>query len=120
MVSVELGELATHVEAPYFEFVVIAFSTAITAFSFFYPTYFSRRQNMGRGLSELIRIFEADDSWRARRILILKYEKNLEPSEMDEFCHIDFSNLEARSKTLTREYMGIIEQGLGYANGVKT
>ena len=38
---------------------------------------------MGRGLSEVIRILEADDSWRARRILILKYEKKLETNEME-------------------------------------
>jgi len=38
---------------------------------------------MGRGLSEAIRILEANDSWRARRILILKYEKKLEPNEKD-------------------------------------
>jgi hypothetical protein len=38
---------------------------------------------MGRGLSEVIRILEADDSWRARRILVLKYEKKLEPNEKD-------------------------------------
>ena len=38
---------------------------------------------MGRGLTEAIRILEADDSWRARRILILKYEKKLEPSEIE-------------------------------------
>ncbi len=38
---------------------------------------------MGRGLSEIIRILEADDSWRARRILVLKYEKKLETNEME-------------------------------------
>jgi len=38
---------------------------------------------MGRGLSEAIRILEADDSWRARRILVLKYEKKLETNEME-------------------------------------
>jgi hypothetical protein len=38
---------------------------------------------MGRGLSEAIRILEANDSWKARRILILKYEKKLEPNEKD-------------------------------------
>ena len=83
MVGVELGPIAPYVADPAFHFVVIAFSTGITAFAFFYPVFFSRRQNMGRGLSEAIRILEADDSWRARRILILKYEKKLEPNEME-------------------------------------
>ena len=83
MVGVELGPLAPFAAEPSLYFVVIAISTGITAFAFFYPTYFSRRQNMGRGLSEAIRILEADDSWRARRILILKYEKKLETNEME-------------------------------------
>jgi len=83
LVGVELGPLAEYAEEPSLYFVVIAISTGITAFAFFYPTYFSRRQNMGRGLSEIIRILEADDSWRARRILVLKYEKKLETNEME-------------------------------------
>ncbi len=83
MVGVELGPLAPFAGDPSLYFVVIAISTGITAFAFFYPTYFSRRQNMGRGLSEAIRILEADDSWRARRVLILKYEKKLETNEME-------------------------------------
>jgi len=83
LVGVELGPLAPFAAEPSLYFVVIALSTGITAFAFFYPTYFSRRQNMGRGLSEAIRILEADDSWRARRVLILKYEKKLEPNEME-------------------------------------
>ena len=83
MGSIEVGPLAQFVEDPAFHFIVIAISTGITAFAFFYPTYFSRRQNMGRGLTEIIRILEADDSWRARRVLILKYEKRLEPNEME-------------------------------------
>jgi len=83
LVAVELGSLAEYAEEPSLYFVVIAISTGITAFAFFYPTYFSRRQNMGRGLSEIIRILEADDSWRARRILVLKYEKKLETNEME-------------------------------------
>jgi len=83
LVGVELGPLAPFAAEPSLYFVVIAISTGITAFAFFYPTYFSRRQNMGRGLSEAIRILEADDSWRARRVLILKYEKKLETNEME-------------------------------------
>ena len=83
MGSIEVGPLSQFVEDPAFHFIVIAFSMGITAFAFFYPTYFSRRQNMGRGLSEIIRILEADDSWRARRILVLKYEKKLETNEME-------------------------------------
>ncbi len=83
MVGVELGPLAPFAAEPSLYFVVIAISTGITAFAFFYPTYFSRRQNMGRGLSEAIRILEADDSWRARRILVLKYEKKFETNEME-------------------------------------
>jgi len=38
---------------------------------------------MGRGLNEAIRILEANDSWKARRTLVLKYEKKLEPNEKD-------------------------------------
>ena len=83
MGSIEVGPLSQFVEDPAFHFIVIAFSMGITAFAFFYPTYFSRRQNMGRGLSEIIRILEADDSWRARRVLVLKYEKKLETNEME-------------------------------------
>ena len=83
MVGVELGPLAPFAGEPSLYFVVIAISTGVTAFAFFYPTYFSRRQNMGRGLSEAIRILEADDSWRARRVLVLKYEKKLETNEKE-------------------------------------
>ena len=83
MVNYELGPLAPYVTDPEWQFVGMAIAMGLTAFAFFYPTYFSRRQNMGRGLSEAIRILEADDSWRARRILILKYEKKLEPNEKD-------------------------------------
>ena len=81
MVNLEVGPLATLVEDPSFQFVGMAIAMGVTAFAFFYPTYFSRKQNMGRGLSEAIRILEADDSWRARRTLVLKYEKKLEPNE---------------------------------------
>ena len=83
MVNLEVGPLATLVEDPAFQFVGMAIAMGVTAFAFFYPTYFSRKQNMGRGLSEAIRILEADDSWRARRTLVLKYEKKLEPNEKD-------------------------------------
>jgi len=83
LVNLEMGPLAPIIEDPAFEFVGIAIAVGVSAFAFFYPTYFSRKQNMGRGLSEAIRILEADDSWRARRILILKYEKKLEPNEKD-------------------------------------
>ena len=79
----EVGPLAPYVDDPATQFVGMAIAMGLTAFAFFYPTYFSRRQNMGRGLSEVIRILEADDSWRARRILILKYEKKLETNEME-------------------------------------
>ncbi len=83
MVNLELGPLASTATDPATQFVGMAIAMGLTAFAFFYPTYYSRRQNMGRGLSEAIRILEADDSWRARRILILKYEKKLEPNEKD-------------------------------------
>ncbi len=83
MVNLELGPLAPLAADPAFESIAIALAIGLTSFSFFYPTFFSRRQNMGRGLNEAIRILEADDSWRARRILILKYEKKLEPNEKD-------------------------------------
>jgi hypothetical protein len=83
LVNLEVGPLASLVEDPAFKFVGMAIAMGVTAFAFFYPTYFSRKQNMGRGLSEAIRILEADDSWRARRILVLKYEKKLEPNEKD-------------------------------------
>jgi len=83
LVNLEVGPLATLVEDPAFQFVGMAIAMGVTAFAFFYPTYFSRRQNMGRGLSEAIRILEANDSWRARRTLVLKYEKKLEPNEKD-------------------------------------
>jgi len=82
-VNLEVGPLAPLVDDPSMQFVGIAISLGLTAFAFFYPTYYSRRQNMGRGLSEIIRILEANDSWRARRILILKYEKKLEPNEKE-------------------------------------
>ncbi len=72
MVNLEVGPLATLVEDPSFQFVGMAIAMGLTAFAFFYPTYYSRRQNMGRVLSESIRILEAYDSWRARRILLLK------------------------------------------------
>lgn len=83
MVNLEVGPLASLVEDPAFKFVGMAIAMGVTAFAFFYPTYFSRKQNMGRGLSEAIRILEADDSWRARRILVLKYKKKFEPNEKD-------------------------------------
>jgi len=84
LVNFELGPLAPYVsDDPSLQFVGMAIAMGLTAFAFFYPTYFSRRQNMGRGLSEAIRILEADDSWRARRVLILKYEKKLETNEME-------------------------------------
>ena len=83
MVNLEVGPLASLVADPHMHFVGIGIAMGVTTFSFFYPTYFSRRQNMGRGLSEVIRILEADDSWRARRTLVLKYEKKLEPNEKD-------------------------------------
>jgi len=82
-VNLEVGPLAPLVDDPSMQFVGVAISLGLTAFAFFYPTYFSRRQNMGRGLNEAIRILETNDSWRARRILILKYEKKLEPNEKD-------------------------------------
>ncbi len=81
--NLEVGPLAPLVDDPSMQFVGVAISLGLTAFAFFYPTYFSRRQNMGRGLNEAIRILETNDSWRARRILILKYEKKLEPNEKD-------------------------------------
>jgi len=83
LVNLEVGPLAPIVDDPSMQFVGVAISLGLTAFAFFYPTYYSRRQNMGRGLSEAIRILEANDSWKARRILILKYEKKLEPNEKD-------------------------------------
>jgi hypothetical protein len=83
LVNLEVGPLASLVEDPAFKFVGMAIAMGVTAFAFFYPTYFSRKQNMGRGLSEVIRILEADDSWRARRSLVLKYEKKLELNEKD-------------------------------------
>jgi len=83
LVNLEVGPLATLVDDPAYQFVGMAVAMGVTAFAFFYPTYFSRKQNMGRGLSEVIRILEADDSWRARRTLVLKYEKKLEPNEKD-------------------------------------
>ncbi len=83
MVNLEVGPLATLVDDPSYQFVGMAIAMGVTAFAFFYPTYFSRRQNMGRGLSEAIRILEADDSWRARRILVLNYEKKFETNEME-------------------------------------
>jgi len=81
LVNYELGPLAPFVTDPEWQFVGMAVAMGLTAFAFFYPTYFSRRQNMGRGLSEAIRILETDDSWRARRILILKYHGKLVPNE---------------------------------------
>jgi len=78
-----MGPLAPIVEDPSTQIIGIAIAIGVTAFTFFYPTFYSRKQNMGRGLSEVIRILEADDSWRARRILVLKYEKKLEPKEKD-------------------------------------
>ncbi len=81
MVNYELGPLAPYVTDPEWQFVGMAIAMGLTAFAFFYPTYYSRRQNMGRGLSEAIRILEADHSWRARRILILKYDGKLVPNE---------------------------------------
>jgi len=78
-----MGPLAPIVEDPSTQIVGIAIAIGVTAFTFFYPTFYSRKQNMGRGLSEVIRILEADDSWRARRILTLKYEKKLEPKEKE-------------------------------------
>jgi len=82
LVNYELGPLAPYVsDDPSLQFVGMAIAMGLTAFAFFYPTYFSRRQNMGRGLSEAIRILETDDSWRARRILILKYDGKLVPNE---------------------------------------
>jgi len=83
LVNLELGPLASTATDPATQFVGMAIAMGVTAFAFFYPTFASRRQNMGRGLNEAIRILEADDSWRARRILILKYEKKLEPNEKD-------------------------------------
>ncbi|MCH6586083.1 MAG: hypothetical protein IH792_03515, partial [Thaumarchaeota archaeon] len=78
----ELGPLAPYVsDDPSLKFIGMAIAMGLTAFAFFYPTYYSRRQNMGRGLSEAIRILETDDSWRARRILILKYDGKLVPNE---------------------------------------
>ena len=78
-----MGPLASVAEDPATQIIGIAFAIGVSTFSFFYPTFYSRKQNMGRGLSEIIRILEADDSWRARRILTLKYEKKLEPKEKD-------------------------------------
>ncbi len=83
MVNFEVGPLAELTTDPAWQFIGMAIAMGVTAFAFFYPTYYSRRQNMGRGLNEAIRILEADDSWRARRTLILKYEKKLEPNEKD-------------------------------------
>jgi len=83
LVDLELGPLAPLATEPSMQFVGIAIAIGLTTFSFFYPTFYSRRQNMGRGLSEAIRILESDDSWRARRILVLKYQKKLEPKEND-------------------------------------
>jgi len=83
LVNLELGPLAPLAEDPSMQFVGMAIAMGLTAFAFFYPTYYSRRQNMGRGLNEAIRILETNHSWRARRILILKYEKKLEPNEKE-------------------------------------
>jgi len=81
LVNLELGPLSDLTEDPAWKFIGMGIAMGITAFAFFYPTYYSRRQNMGRGLSEAIRILEADHSWRARRILILKYDGKLVPNE---------------------------------------
>jgi len=83
LVNIELGPLAPLATEPSMQFVGMAVAIGVTTFSFFYPTYYSRIQNMGRGLSEAIRILETYDSWSARRILVLKYEKKLEPKEND-------------------------------------
>ncbi len=82
MVNYELGPVAPYVsDDPSLQFVGMAIAMGLTAFAFFYPTYYSRKQNMGRGLSEAIRILETNDSWRARRILYLKYDGKLVPNE---------------------------------------
>jgi len=83
LANFEVGPLAELTTDPAWQIIGMAIAMGVTAFAFFYPTYYSRRQNMGRGLNEAIRILEADDSWRARRTLILKYEKKLEPNEKD-------------------------------------
>jgi len=83
LVSLELGPLAPLATEPSTQFVGVAVAIGLTTFSFFYPTYYSRIQNMGRGLNEVIRILETHDSWSARRILVFKYEKRLEPKEND-------------------------------------
>jgi hypothetical protein len=81
LVKVDLGALDPLAADPEIHSILVGLAIGISSFHFFYPTYYSRKQNLGRGINEAVRILETNDSRRARQILIGKYNNKLQPNE---------------------------------------
>ena len=67
------------------EFLFAGIAMIVSAFSFFYPTYFRRKTSAAKGMVEVIRILESNSSRNARRMLRANYEEktNLEKNELE-------------------------------------
>jgi hypothetical protein len=81
LVKVDLGALDPLAADPEIHSILVGLAIGVSSFHFFYPTYYSRKQNLGRGINEAVRILETNDSRRARQILIGKYNNKLQPNE---------------------------------------
>jgi len=81
LVQVDLGPLDPLAASPEIHSILVGLAIGVSSFHFFYPTYYSRKQNLGRGIMEAVRILETNNSRRARQILIGKYNNKLQPNE---------------------------------------
>jgi len=81
LVQIDLGPLDPFAADPEIHSILVGLAIGVSSFHFFYPTYYSRKQNLGRGINEAVRILETNDSRRARQILLGKYNNKLQPNE---------------------------------------
>jgi len=81
LVQVDLGPLDPLSANPEIHSILVGLAVGVSSFHFFYPTYYSRKQNLGRGVNEAVRILETNDSRRARQIIVGKYNNKLQPTK---------------------------------------
>jgi hypothetical protein len=81
--EINLGPLEAFDQDPEIHTILIGIAIMFSSFHFFYPVFYSRKQNLARGLFEAIRIMETNGSRLARQNLFAKYEKNLKINETD-------------------------------------
>ena len=62
-------------------FLFILIASSVSAFSFFYPTYYQKRSSMANALRDLITILESNESRHARAALVAKYDDEFEEDE---------------------------------------